>query len=148
MSQNLFWPPFLNGIFFFQILFQKCKCIHVLLLWAKFHWEILSGKWFFKFWSRDYFRETKIRFLAAILKRNIFLPFFLLVYSCIRCIQIWCKFRTVIPTEKYLKMVGSKWTPPPLCTNGSEKYLRYLSVNYEVIFLIVPFSLAFYPIPS
>ena len=29
------------------------------------------GKWFFKFWSRDYFREMKIRFLAAILKRNI-----------------------------------------------------------------------------
>ena len=28
------------------------------------------------------------------------------------CIQIWCKFRTKIPGGKYLKMVGSKWTPP------------------------------------
>ena len=27
---------------------------------------------FFKCWSRNYFHETKIRFLAAILKRNIF----------------------------------------------------------------------------
>ena len=32
MSQNLFWPPFLNRIIFFKILFQKCKCIHVLQL--------------------------------------------------------------------------------------------------------------------
>ena len=27
-------------------------------------------------------------------------------------LQVWCKFRTEIPTGKYLKMVGSKWTPP------------------------------------
>ena len=31
----------------------------------KFHWKIQLGKWFFKFWSRDYFREMKIRFVAA-----------------------------------------------------------------------------------
>ena len=30
------------------------------------------GKVVFQIWSRDYFREMKIRFLAAILKRNIF----------------------------------------------------------------------------
>ena len=51
MSQNLFWLPFLNRIIFFQILFQKCKCIHVLQLWAKFYWKIPLGKCFFKFWS-------------------------------------------------------------------------------------------------
>ena len=34
----------------------------------KFLWESCC----FKFWSPDYFCETKIRFLAAILKRNIF----------------------------------------------------------------------------
>ena len=61
----------------------------------KFHW-------FFKFWSHDYFRKMKIRFLAAILKRNIFWMFFLLIYGCVRCIHIWCKFRTKIPTGKYL----------------------------------------------
>ena len=50
--------------------------------------KIPLGKWFFKFWSRDYSRETKIRFLAAILKRNVFLMFCLLIYSCLRCVQI------------------------------------------------------------
>ena len=79
------------------------------------------GKVIFKFGSRDYFRETKIRFWAAILKRNIFLMFFLLIYGCFRCIQIWCKFRTEIPTGTYLKMVESKWMWTPLCTKGSEK---------------------------
>ena len=72
------------------------------------------GKVIFKFWSRDYFRETKILFWAAILKRNIFLMFFLLIYGCFRCIQIWCKFRTEIPTETYLKMVESKWMWTPV----------------------------------
>ena len=37
----------------------------------KFHWKVA-----FQIWSRDYFCETKIHFLAAILKRNIFLMFF------------------------------------------------------------------------
>ena len=31
---------------FVQNLFQKCKCIYVLLLWAKFYWKIPLGKWF------------------------------------------------------------------------------------------------------
>ena len=52
---------------------------------------------------------TKFVFLVAILKRNIFWMFFLLIYGCPRCIQVWCKIRTEIPTGKYLKMVGSKW---------------------------------------
>ena len=80
MSQILFWWSFLNRIVF-QILFQEYKCIHVLLLWTKFHWKISLGKWLFKFWSRGYFGETKIHFLAAILKRNIFLMVFLLIYD-------------------------------------------------------------------
>ena len=90
---------------------REYSSLIVVGMWAKFHWKILLGKWFFKVWSRDYFRKTNICFLAAILKRNIFLTFFLLIYGCFRCIQIWCKFRTEIPTGKYLKMVGSKWTP-------------------------------------
>ena len=73
--------------------------------------KIPLSKWFFKFWSRDYFREMKIRLLAVILKRNISWMFFLLIYGCFRCIRIWCKFRTEIPTGKYLKMNESKWTP-------------------------------------
>ena len=42
----------------------------------------------------------------------------LLIYGCLGCIQIRCKFRTEIPTGKYLKMVGSKWTPPPFAQTG------------------------------
>ena len=53
-----------------------------------FFWKISLGKWFFIFWTRDYFREMEIRFLAVILKRNIFWMFFLLIYGCFRCIQI------------------------------------------------------------
>ena len=70
----------------------------------KFHWKSV---FFFKFWSRDYFRKTKIRFLASISKRNMFLMFFLQIYGCFRCIHIFCKFCIAIPTGKYLKMNGS-----------------------------------------
>ena len=69
----------------------------------KFHWEMVFQilvTWLF-------LRNKNFFCLAAILKRNIFLTFFLLIYGCFRCIQIWCKFRTEIPTEKYLQMVGS-----------------------------------------
>ena len=63
---------------FFKILFQWCKSIHILLLWAKFHWKIPLGKWFFKIWPKSKWREKKIGYLAAILKRNNILIFFLL----------------------------------------------------------------------
>ena len=76
------------------------------------------GKVVFQFWSRDYFCETKIRFLAAIVKWNIFSMFFLLIYGCFRCMHIWCKFRTEIPSEKYF-LEGVH--VDPLRTNGSEK---------------------------
>ena len=33
----------MENFFFFLILFLQCKCIHVLLLWGKSHWNILSG---------------------------------------------------------------------------------------------------------
>ena len=65
---------------------------------------------YFKFWSRDCFRE-KIRFLAAIIKRNIFWLFCMLIYGLNGYKHTWCKFRTKIPTGKYSKMDGSKWTP-------------------------------------
>ena len=37
---------------FFQVLFQKCKCIYVVLLWAQFHWKIPLGKWFFSIFGQ------------------------------------------------------------------------------------------------
>ena len=73
MSQNLFWPPFLNRISFFKFYFKN---VNVLMFSyfepnfiEKFHWE--SG--FSNFDHVTIFREMKIHFLAAILKRNIFL---------------------------------------------------------------------------
>ena len=112
MWQKLFWSPFWNKItcvcvcfffffvffcfvfvlflFFPQILFQKCKCIHVLLLWVKFYWKIPFGKcfffffFFFKFWLRDYFCEN---FLAAIWKQEhfwMFLYWFMVVLGVYR----------------------------------------------------------------
>ena len=63
---------------FFQILFQKCKCIYVLQLWAEFYWKIPLGKWFFKFWSYEFFRETEIRFWLPFWNETFFWSFFLL----------------------------------------------------------------------
>ena len=34
---KMVWPPFLNETNIFQISFQQCKCIYVLLLRAKFY---------------------------------------------------------------------------------------------------------------
>ena len=80
----------------------------------KFLWESV-----FSNFGHVTFRETKIHILSAILKRNIFWMFFLLMYGRFRCTQIWYKFRTEILTGKYLKMVGP--SGPPLCNNESEK---------------------------
>ena len=64
----------------------------------KFRKESVFFSFFcFKFWSHDYLRETKIRFLATILKQNIFWMFFLLIVV-FRYIQIWFRFRTEIST--------------------------------------------------
>ena len=38
---------------------QKYKCFHILQRWAKFHWKILLGKWFFKFRVSDFFSRSK-----------------------------------------------------------------------------------------
>ena len=79
-----------------------------------FHRE--SG--FSNFGHVTFFRETKIRFLAAILKRNILWMFFFLIYGCFRCIQVWCKFCNEIPTGKYLKRMGPSG---PLCAQTEVK---------------------------
>ena len=118
---------FKQNIFFFQIFFQKCKCIQVLLLGVKFYLEIPFGNWFFKFLSRNYFCETKKLFFGLHLEMEHFWTFFLLIYGCLRWIQICCKFRTEISTEKYLKMVGSKWTPQK--NESEKKKLKILIYN-------------------
>ena len=44
--------------------------------------------------------------------------------------QVWCKFRTKIPTGKYLEMVGSKWTPGPCAQTGVKVAYRHLRVKH------------------
>ena len=80
----------------------------------KFLWKSV----FSNFGHVTIFAKQKFVFLDAILKQIIFWMFFLLIYGFFRCIQIWCKFHTKIPTGKYLKMVRYKWTPLP-CTQIS-----------------------------
>ena len=68
MSQNLFWPPFLNIIFFSIFIFKNAT------FWAKFYWNFFgeSGfsfqglvKWLFS-------RKTKIHFLVALFETKHF----------------------------------------------------------------------------
>ena len=74
MSQILFWPSFINIIFFFKLYFKNVNVFifsyFELDFIEKFHWE--SG--FSNFGHVTIFapKKTKIRFGAAILKRNIF----------------------------------------------------------------------------
>ena len=80
------------------------------------------GKVFFSNFGHVTSLQNENSFFGHHFETQHFLMFFLLIYDCFRCIQIWWEFRTEILTGKYLKMVG--WVqvdPPPLCTNGSEK---------------------------
>ena len=76
-----------------QCLYQKCQCIYVVQVWAKFCWKILLGKWFFKFLSLFFFGchfETVQIFF-----------FFLLEYGYHLCMYIWCENNLKIPIEMH-----------------------------------------------
>ena len=83
------------------------KNLNVLMFFNfEFYWKIpllfqILVTWLFS-WNKN--------FLAAILKRNIFWSFFLMMYGCFKYIHIWCTACTEIPKQKYSKMNGSKWT--------------------------------------
>ena len=100
MSQTLYWPPFLNKIIFFKILFQKCKWIYILLLRPKFHQGIPLGKWFNNFGHLTIFAKRKCGFGSPFRIRTFFNVLFL-IYGCFRCIQVWCKFRTEIQFNQF-----------------------------------------------
>ena len=53
-----------------QILFQKCKCIHILLLWAKFHWKLLWEKGFSNFGHVTIFMKRKFIFWPPFWKKT------------------------------------------------------------------------------
>ena len=97
----------------------------------KCHW----GKWvfFFRFFFQILvtwlFLQNENLFLAAILKRNIFKCSFCWFIVGFRWLQIWCKFRTEIPTGKYLKMNGSKCAQTGVKSSlGTFKFLSYFSL--------------------
>ena len=85
----------------FPFLFQQCKCIHAVLLWAKLHSKIPLGKWFFKFWPKSKSRKMKICFFGAILKQY----------------NIFCRIMIFIVHTYIMVQISSQ--NPPLCTNGS-----------------------------
>ena len=67
-------------------------------------------KKFFKIYQillHDHFGKMEINVLAAFLKRKMFLNLFLLIYGCLRCIQVWHKFGAKILMVKYFLKVGS-----------------------------------------
>ena len=79
----------------------------------KFLWE--SG--FFKFWSHDCFRETKIRFLAAILKRKHVL---IVLFADIWLFRVYTHMVQVSYQNSYGKVLKNGWVQvdPSLYTNG------------------------------
>ena len=81
---------------------SKCKCIHVLLIWAKFYCKIPLGQWFLKS------LVTRIFWM-------LFLCWFMVVLVYTDVVQVSYRNSYV----KVLRMVGSMWTH--LCTNRSEK---------------------------
>ena len=85
--------------------------------------KIPLEKCFFNFWSSDFFREAKIRFLAEKPYRVLFCFISLLEYGYNKCVYIWCENDCKIP-------VGKRFSyPPPLCTNGMSEYIMQLSVK-------------------
>ena len=64
----------------------------------------------FLFFSFLFFSFLFFSFLFSFLFFFFFLlfffPLFWVIFDCLRCVQIWCKFCTKILTEKYLEMLG------------------------------------------
>ena len=103
---GILWKIPLKKVFFVLFCFVFVLFCFVLFCFVLFCFVLFCFVVFlfvlgFFFRSLDYFRET-IRFWPPFWN-GTFLMFFLLIYGCLRCIQIWCKFRTEIPTGKYLK---------------------------------------------
>ena len=110
MSQNLFWPPFFNEIFFSKFHFKNVyvfmsSTLSQILL-KKFLWE--SG---FPIFDHVTFFFAKRQFVFG---RHFQTKHFLIVlFSDILLFSVYTHMvqcHTEIPTENYLKR-GSTWTP-------------------------------------
>ena len=124
MWQNMFWTPFLNRITFFKFCFKNVN----VLMFSYFETNLIEkncfGKvFFFKFRSRDYFRETRMRFWPSSWNRTFFecsYCWFMVVLGVYRYGTSFvpkflreCTFKYLKKKKKKKKknMVGSKWTP-------------------------------------
>ena len=76
------------------------------------------------------FCETNIRFLAAILKRDILDRSFLLIYDCFGCVHIWWKFRTEI-----LREITQKWMGPSGMKSSLGTYVLWGKTLHLLSFL-------------
>ena len=80
MSQNLFWPPFLNTITIFKFYFNNVTVFMFSNFESNFICKIPLGKWFFNFFvTWLFFCETTIRFLQPFWNETFFDRFFCLL---------------------------------------------------------------------
>ena len=117
---NVFWPPFFNR-FFLKILFQKCKCIHVLQ--PNFiEKKNPLGKWFFKIWSHDCFCKKEKLFFGPHFTMLCVLILFSFLFWFMVVLGVYKYGASFVPkflwesTQKRLSPSG-----PLLCTNGSKE---------------------------
>ena len=123
MSQNLFWRPFLNRIFFFYF-----KNVNVFMFFnfeprfiEKFFWE--SG--FSKFWSSDFFRKTKIHFFGSHFEMKHYL---IILFSVIKLWLFWVYTHMVqvLYRNSYGKVLKDEWVqvaPLPCAQTGAKSSL-------------------------
>ena len=82
------------------------------LLWAKFHWKIPLGEWFFKFLAKIEMTQNKNRLFGSYFEAVQLLTYLLQNYDFLECIHIWCESHCKIPLGKWFSTVGSLGIPP------------------------------------
>ena len=121
----------------FHISFQKCKCIfpnfEPFFVEKKIIWDLFFVCLFFFFeiifGHMTILAKRKFVFWSVFWKKKLLLFFWYMVV--LRVYAYGAGLYTKIPTGKYSKMVRFKLGP--LCTNGSEKKPRHLSVLTLII---------------
>ena len=122
ISQNLFWLLFLNRIIFLKFHFTNVNLFMFFRLWAKYYRKIPLGKVVFQILVTWLFLRNKNSFIGSHFEMKHFF-----------CSFCWYMVILVSNKNSYGEVLKNEWVqvdPPPLCTNGSEKYLiRHWSVK-------------------
>ena len=122
MSQNLFWPLFLNRIIYKNFIAKKemYSCFSTLS-------QILFKNSFGNvFYFSNFGHMTSFAQRQFVFGRRFETKHFLVVlFTDICFFFFWCihKYRTEILTEKYSKMNGSKRIPSPCAQTGVKSSL-------------------------